>query len=101
MLAGTPGFQPPEQLMAEVLDERADVYAYGVLIIELFGEKVVWEGLTPFQIRAKVGLQHTLPEFGHIMDSIQPICRGCVQMKEKRLTMSSVLQQLLNETKQY
>ena len=42
MLAGTPGFQPPEQLMAEVLDERADVYAYGVLLIELFGEK--WSG---------------------------------------------------------
>lgn len=28
MLSGTPGFQPPEQLMAQVLDEKADVYAY-------------------------------------------------------------------------
>ena len=101
MLAGTPGFQPPEQLMAEVLDERADVYAYGVLLIELFGEKVVWEGLTPFQIIAKVGLQQNPPDFGHIQASIQSICRGCLQKKERRISMSSVLQQLLNATKHY
>ena len=101
MLAGTPGFQPPEQLMAEVLDERADVYAYGVLLIELFGEKVVWEGLIPFQIIAKVGLQQNPPDFGHIQASIQSICRGCLQKKERRISMSSVLQQLLNATKHY
>ena len=46
MMSGTPGFQLPEQLMAQVIDEQADVYAFGVLLIELYGEKPVWEGLT-------------------------------------------------------
>ena len=66
-----------------------------------FRGKVVWEGLTPFQIIAKVGLQQNPPDFGHIQASIQPICRGCLQKKERHISMSSVLQQLLNATKHY
>jgi serine/threonine protein kinase len=99
MLAGTPGFQPPEQLMAEAIDQRADVYAFGVLLIELFGGRPVWEGLTPFQIITKVVVQKQPPDFSHIVADIQPICSGCLEKKEKRLLMSSVLQRLLNTIK--
>ena len=49
MQSGTPGFQAPEQLLAETIDVGADVYAFGALLIELFGEKAIWEGLTPYQ----------------------------------------------------
>jgi serine/threonine protein kinase len=87
MLAGTPGFQPPEQLMAEAIDQRADVYAFGVLLIELFGGRPVWEGLTPFQIITKVVVQKQPPDFSHIVADIQPICSGCLEKKEKRLLM--------------
>ena len=100
MLAGTPGFQPPEQLKAEAIDERADVYAFGVLLIELFGEKVVWEGLTHFQIITKVAIKEQPPDCSHLEPIIQPICIGCLEKKEKRLPMPKVLQQLLNATKQ-
>ena len=37
--AGTPGFQAPEQLKAETVDQLCDVYAFGVVLIELFGGK--------------------------------------------------------------
>ena len=54
MMSGTTEFQPPEQLMAQVLDEQADIYAFGVLLIELYGVKAVWAGLTPYQIMVTV-----------------------------------------------
>ena len=38
MTSGTPGFQAPEQLRAEKLDELCDVYAVGAVVVELFAE---------------------------------------------------------------
>lgn len=99
MMSGTPGFQPPEQLMAQALDERADVYACGVLFIELFGERAVWEGLTPFQIMAKVFIQQIPPDVSHLQSPINTICSGCVKKKELRSSMSNVLEGLMNAAK--
>ena len=31
--AGTPGFQAPEQLMSQIVDVKADVYAFGCVLI--------------------------------------------------------------------
>ena len=36
---GIPGFQPKEQLKAGKIDESVDVYAFGCVLIELFGQK--------------------------------------------------------------
>ena len=94
MLAGTPGFQPPEQLMAESYDERADVYAFGVLLIELFSEKMIWEGLTHFQIMTKVVIQQQTPNSSDTIPAIQSICRGCFKIKDDRSSMSAVLKEL-------
>ena len=96
MMSGTPGFQPPEQLMAQVLNERADVYAYGVLLVELFGEKAVWEGLTPFQIMAKVVIEGTAPDISLLPSDIKTICSECLMKKELRPPMSDVLEGLIN-----
>ena len=38
MQAGTPAFQPPEQLKGELCEEGSDVYALGCIMTELFGE---------------------------------------------------------------
>lgn len=100
MLSGTPGFQPPEQLMAQVLDEKADVYACGVLFIELFGERTVWEGLTPFQIMAKVVIEEIPPDVSHLQSPISILCAQCVKKKELRPSMSDVLKGLVNAAKQ-
>ena len=95
MLAGTPGFQPPEQLMAEAVDERVDVYAFGVLLIEMFGEKIAWLGLTHVQIITKVVIQRQSPDLSHLKSAIQSICRSCLLNKEERPLMATVLKQLL------
>ena len=50
MLAGSPGFQSPEQLRGESIGLPSDVYALGAVLLVLFGETTVWPGLAPFQI---------------------------------------------------
>ncbi|HET7922043.1 MAG TPA: protein kinase [Gammaproteobacteria bacterium] len=36
MILGTPRYAPPEQLMGQPLDERADIYACGVMMYQMF-----------------------------------------------------------------
>ena len=71
--AGTPGFQAPEQLKAEHVDQSCDVYAFGVVLLELFGEKPVWEGLNHFQIMCKVAVEGVLPEYSHLPHDMQRV----------------------------
>ena len=39
MLAGSPGFQSPEQLTGESIGIPSDVYAFGAVALVVFGEK--------------------------------------------------------------
>ena len=91
MQSGTPGFQAPEQLLAETIDVGADVYAFGALLIELFGEKAIWEGLTPYQIIVKVVINNKYPDYSQLPSSIQSICKICLKSKNERSNITDVL----------
>jgi serine/threonine protein kinase len=54
----TPGWSAPEILIGDVFRNSADVYSFGVLLWELFSERVPWEGKTIIQIISLVGMQH-------------------------------------------
>ena len=78
-------FQAPEQLRAEAIDVGADVYAFGALIIELFGEEPVWKGLTPYQI---IALNDVFPDYSRLPLNIQRICS---KPKHERSSIGHVL----------
>jgi len=40
LMLGTPRYAPPEQLQGEVVDERADIYACGVMMYQMFTGKL-------------------------------------------------------------
>lgn len=46
-LVGTPAYMAPEQLLAKDVDERADIYAVGVLLFECLAGAVPYEGSYP------------------------------------------------------
>jgi eukaryotic-like serine/threonine-protein kinase len=47
---GTPGYMSPEQTIGEKADERADVYACGIILYELLAGAKPFQGQTPFDI---------------------------------------------------
>ena len=91
MMAGSPGFQAPEQLRAESLGPHCDVYAFGCVLITLFREQVLWPGLTPYQILCKVSVHNEVPDMQDLDPAIKSICTE----KTKRPNIHLVLQSLL------
>ena len=47
---GTPGYMAPEQVMGHDLDERADIYAMGVLTFEMLTGRMPFVGSTPMEV---------------------------------------------------
>ncbi len=50
MLVGTPLYMAPEQFSAEDIDRRADVYALGCMLFEMFGGQVPYDAATAMGI---------------------------------------------------
>lgn len=60
--AGSPHWMAPEMLRCENLDEKADVYSYGVVLWEILTGRMPWEDLNPMQVVGAVGFRgRTLP----------------------------------------
>ncbi len=96
VLAGSPGFQAPEQLKAESTGTASDVYAYGGVLSVLFGEQPVWPGLSAFQIMCKVTVAGEKPPTSHLPCGIQRLCSLCFNDLSARPSIASVLQTLLS-----
>ncbi|MEO5824655.1 MAG: response regulator [Gemmatimonadales bacterium] len=60
MLVGTPAYMAPEQLMAEDVDARSDLYAAGVTLYECLTGSLPYVADNPFALIAKV-LHHVPP----------------------------------------
>jgi len=59
MVIGTPAYMAPEQLLAEEVDARSDLYATGVVLYECLTGSLPFAGSNPIALIAKV--LHTVP----------------------------------------
>ena len=92
---GTPGFQPVEQLQAGVITTSVDVYALGCVLLELFGERRIWEGLSAMQILVKVVMEKKIPDITDLPPYAKKLVAMCLQEREKRPTSIQVLKDTL------
>ena len=91
MMAGSPGFQAPEQLRAQSIGPYCDIYAFGCVVIVLFQEHVLWPGLTPYQILCKVSVQNELPDMSDLTGDMKSVCVRCLLPVESRPQADSIL----------
>ena len=71
MMAGSPGFQPPEQLHSESIGVQCDVYAFGGVVAITITERVLWPGLNAFQIIQKVTVEEEKPNTDGMVDKMK------------------------------
>ena len=83
-------------MKAGKINTSVDVYAFGCVLIELFGEKKVWEGFTAIQIMVKVAIEGALPDFSHLPQPVKSICAQCLEKQENRIPAKTVLRFLLS-----
>ncbi len=53
VMIGTPEYMSPEQVDGQPADQRADIYALGIILFELLTGRVPFEGDTPFSVAYK------------------------------------------------
>jgi serine/threonine protein kinase len=63
-ILGTPSYMSPEQLNAEILDRRCDVYSFGILAYELISGKRPFDGKNLLEL-ADAHLHRELEELPH------------------------------------
>ena len=93
MNAGSPAFQPPEQLKGEMVGTESDVYAVGCIIVELFSKKKIWPGLSPHTVIFKV-VSGEYPSTAELPQRVRDITKLCFVVFEERATAVAILKQL-------
>ena len=61
LVLGTPAYMPPEQLMAEQVDARSDLYAAGVVLYECLTGQAPFQAATVMSLVAKLLTQEAAP----------------------------------------
>ena len=77
VIVGTPGYMAPEQARGDAIDARADIWAYGVILVEMVTGKRLFARRSFADTTAAV-LQAE-PDYDLVPTAIRRLCRSCLQ----------------------
>lgn len=72
------------------------VYAFGAVLLVVFTEHPVWEGLNPYQMMYKVSVENEVPSTVGLDKEMALLCKSCFNEKSHRPTITQVLLKLLS-----
>src|SRR5262245_61258665 len=81
MLVGTASYMSPEQAKGKAADQRADIWAFGVIVHELLTGKTMFTGETAVEILGQV--LNSSPDITQAPARLHPLLRWCLEQERK------------------
>jgi len=78
VILGTAGYMSPEQAKGKPVDQRADIWAFGVVLVEMLAGKPVYAGDTPAETLAAVLMTDSSHAISTLPASTPPAIRNLV-----------------------
>jgi WD40 repeat protein len=82
MILGTAGYMAPEQAAGQVVDRRADIWAFGVVLWEMLTGQRLFTGDTIAHVLADVLTKE--PEWERVPLKVRRLLRACLQKEPKQ-----------------
>ena len=82
MILGTAGYMSPEQARGQVVDKRADIWAFGVVLYEMLTAQRLFEGKTVSDTLAAVLTRE--PDLERVPAKVRRLLRRCLDKDERR-----------------
>src|ERR1700694_3978945 len=97
MILGTASYMSPEQAKGKPVDQRADIYAFGVVLYEMLTGKRLHHGDTTTEVLASVIKEE--PQWDKVPPQFQRLLRRCLEKDpQKRLRHIGDVMALVDDT---
>jgi WD40 repeat protein len=82
VILGTAAYMSPDQAKGKIVDKRADIWSFGVVLYEMLTGKQLFAGETVSDILASVIKEE--PDWESIPAKVRPLLRRCLEKDAKR-----------------
>lgn len=93
--SGTLIYMAPEQLTSELIDHRADIYSFGILLYHMFTGNLPFDGQTPLAIR-QLQFRDELPMLEHLPSYVTQVLRRATAVfpDSRPATLSEIMEEI-------
>lgn len=99
VVLGTPQFMSPEQVRGKKVDKRTDIWSFGVLLYELFTQKLPFQGETTPDVVASILKSEPLPLTDYVSGELERIT--LLALKKNRDERYQTIEEISTDLKTY